>query len=111
MLSKIPVHYGSKVVLLDVENLVYAQAAEGCTVFCISTGEKYTSSKQLSDFTFILEGYPFMFRANRGIFINMRCIVSYSKGSSCILTMKDNSLVEVSRRKKSDILKLLSNKF
>jgi two-component system LytT family response regulator len=108
IISKISVHNGNNVVLLDIASILYIRSEEGCTLFKMVSEEKYTSSKELSDFDFILENYPYMLRVNKSMYINIKFISSYSKGTNCFLTMKDQTVIEIPRRKKSEILELLA---
>lgn len=108
IISKISVHMGNSVILLDIPDIVLITSEDKCTVFKMSTGEKYTSAKDLCDFEFILDNYLYMIRVNKSTYINITFILAYSKGSSCLLTMKDNTVIEIPRRKKSEILDVLA---
>lgn len=108
IISKIMIHDGNKVLLLNIENILSAKSEEQCTRFTMENNEKFLSSKELSDFSFILEQHPFMVRVSKNTFINVNYIKYYSKGSTCIITMKDETEVEVPRRKKTEILQILS---
>jgi two-component system LytT family response regulator len=110
MISRIPVHYKNHVVFLDIEDIMYIKSEDKCTLFKLNTDEKYLSSKELSDFLFILERYPYMVKINKSIFININFIASYSKGSNCLVSMKDGSVFDIPRRKKTEILALFREK-
>lgn len=110
IITKIPVHAGKNVFLLTVEEIVYVKSEAGCTEFKIGSDKKYTSAKQLSDFEFILENHPYMVRVNKGTYINLNHILSYSKGMTCFVTLKDKTVIEISRRKKGEILELLAKR-
>lgn len=110
IITKIPVHQGNEVVLLDVDSLVSVQSDNGYTVFATKHNERYVSSRKLCDFEFILEGYPYFVHINKGIYINLRFVKSYSKGEVCIIRLTNESSFEVSRRKKTEILAILDRK-
>jgi len=110
IISKIPVHNGNNVVLLNISDIIHIKSEERYTVFKMKTDEKYVSSKELSDFTFILENHPHMVRASKSVFINLNFVSSYSKGMACFLTMADETVIEVPRRKKSEILEFLKGR-
>lgn len=110
IITKIPVHQGNEVVLLDVDSLVSVQSDNGYTVFATNHNERYVSSRKLCDFEFILEGYPYFVHINKGIYINLRFVKSYSKGEVCIIRLTNESSFEVSRRKKTEILAILDRK-
>lgn len=108
VISKISIHHRNTVVLLNIEEIVYIKSENKCSVFKMNTGEKYTSSKELADFEFILENHIYMLRVNKSTYININFVSSYSKGTECFITMKDNAVIEIPRRKKTEILNLLN---
>lgn len=110
IISKIPVHVGTRVILLDIADIIYVKSDNGCTVFKMATFKQFTSSKQLSDFEFLLENYPFLVRINKSTYVNLNFIESYSKGIDRLITLKDGAEFEISRRKKTEILDLLTRK-
>ena len=107
IITRIPIHAKNRVVFLNTEEIIYVMAEDGCTVFKTTANEKHYSSKQLSDFEFILEGLPQLARVNRSSFVNLNYVKGYTKGAPCFLLLKDDSTIEISRRKKSEILALL----
>jgi two-component system LytT family response regulator len=110
IITKIPVHRGHEVILLDVDNLMYVEAEDGYTIFMTKDEERYTSSRKLSEFEFILDAYAYFVQVNKGIYINLRFVKSYSKGEVCIIKLINDTTFEVSRRKKTEILALLDRK-
>jgi two-component system, LytTR family, response regulator len=110
IIAKIAVHSGSNVQLLSIEEIMFIKADDGCTSFKLISNDKYTSSKQLSDFEFIIENHPYMVRITKGVYVNLNYIANYSKGMVCFLTMKDGTSFEISRRKKGEILELLDKR-
>lgn len=110
VITKIPIHNGNKVLLLAIDELTFVKADDGYTQFNTISNQKHYSSKQLSDFEFIFESLPNMIKVNKSIFININYLNSYSKGEPCLLYMKDGTEIEISRRKKREILTLLEGK-
>ena len=109
LIQKVAVHSANKVHLLSLHEIVSAVADEGTTIFKTVSGNKHSSSKQLSDFEFIFEGYRSLVRISKSAFININYVESYSKGATCTVFMRGGSDFEVSRRKKTEILSLLTN--
>lgn len=109
-ISKLSVHQGNQVVVLNIAEIMYIQSDNKCSVFKVANNEKYTSSKQLSDFEFILNNHIYFIKVNKGTFINANYVTRYSKGITCLITMKDEKVIEVPRRKKSEILELLAGR-
>ncbi len=110
IITKIPVHRGHEVILLDVDSLMYVEAEDGYSMFMTKAEERYTSSRKLSEFEFILDAYPYFIQINKGIYINLRFVKSYTKGEVCIIKLINEATFEVSRRKKTEILALLDRK-
>lgn len=108
LITKIPVHTGNKVMLLDIHKILYIKADAGSSVFMCEDNQRFVSARQLGDFEFILENYPAMIRVNRSIYVNLQYITSYSKGFTCYLYMKDGFEIEIPRRKKTEILNLIN---
>ena len=48
------------------------------------------------------------FRIHRSYIINLNCIAKYNKGKGGEVVMKDGAILEVSREKKEEFLKLFS---
>lgn len=110
IITKIPIHKGHEVILLDVENLMCIQAKDGCTLFVTREGERLTNSRKLSEFEFIIEAYSYFVQISKGTYINLRFVKSYSKGEVCIVKLINDTAFEVSRRKKTEILALLDRR-
>jgi two-component system LytT family response regulator len=107
IVTKIPIHQGKLVKLINVDEISIVQSDKGCTNFITINFERITSSRQLSDFEFIFATNPNLLKINKGVYININSISSYSKGVPCEIYLKDNSVFEVSRRKKSEVLEVL----
>lgn len=110
VITKIPLHKGHEVILLDVDKLMYVQVDDGYTVFVTKEEERFLSSRKLSEFEFILDAYDHFVQINKGIYINLRYVKSYTKGEACIIKLSNDAAFEVSRRKKTEILALLDRK-
>jgi two-component system, LytTR family, response regulator len=106
-INKVPLHHRGQVILLDPKEIMYVHARETCTEFVRTKTEKYTSSKRLSDFAFMFDDFPNFVRISKSCYINVNFIASYSKGLVSCIEMKDESVHEISRRKKTEILKIL----
>lgn len=109
-IAKIPIHYKDKVVLLDISDIISVQTADGYTIFKTKNREEFMSSKQLSSFEFIINNYSNFCRVNKSSYINLNFIKSYTKGLICMITLTNDFVFEVSRRKKTEILELLNGR-
>ena len=110
IITKIPIHHKNKVVLIDLKDLMYIKSVEGCTNFFTLKSEEYISSKKLSDFEFIINQFPNFIRISRSTYINLNALQYYTKGNDCTLILKDGSSFEISRRRKAEVLGLLTKK-
>jgi two-component system, LytTR family, response regulator len=108
IINRIPIHHNGQVTLVDLKDIMYIRAHEGYTELVQSKQVRFVSSKQLSDYHFILDSLPNFMKITKGCYVNVNYISSYSKGLLNSITMKDESVHEISRRKKTEILARLS---
>lgn len=106
-ITRIPIHYKDKVVLIEINDIVSIQADEGCTQFRMINSEVYISSKQLISFEFLIDPHKNFIRVNKSTFVNLKYLKTYSKGHTCLISLTNGESFEVSRRKKSEILAIL----
>lgn len=109
IISRISVHSGNSVVLLNVDDIILIQSEERCLIFKTIKSERFTSSKELSDFAFMLDNYHNMIRVSKSTYVNLNFVTGYSKGEPCILSLSDGSTLEIPRRKKGEILEKLKS--
>lgn len=107
--TKIPVHHNNQVVLLSMEELMYISADNTCTLFVTRNGEEYMSSRKLIEFEFLISRFPHFLKINRGTYVNLDCIRSYTKGPDCSVILSNGITFEVSRRRKTEILAALNS--
>ena len=69
--------------------------------------KKLVVAKTLKEFEEMLEEYNF-FRVHNSHLVNLAYVKSYNKGKGGSVTMVDNSDIEVSTRRKEDLLKKLA---
>lgn len=110
IITKIPIHYKHEVILLSIDELISIEAEEGYTVFVTKLNERYTSARKLSEFEFIVNTYINFVQINKGVYVNLKFIKSYSKGEICVIKLINDITFEVSRRKKTEILAILDRK-
>ncbi|MBS1637161.1 MAG: response regulator transcription factor [Bacteroidetes bacterium] len=105
--AKLLFHYADQVVILNVQDIVCFNSQDG-VLDIYSTGFKtIRSTKNLMDYEEILKNYPHFIRINKSCLINALHILSYSKGDPCEITLYGGLTHEVSRRRKTEILKTL----
>lgn len=103
----INVHSGSSVKMIGPEEIYYIEA-DGAYSNIFTKDSSWSTAKTLKDIEDIFEGYKKMIRIKRGVIINATYIKEYSKGSYFTITMANDQVFEVSRRKKAEVLDRLS---
>lgn len=109
LVNRITLHYGSKVVFVDINDIVVVESVDAVVSVYTNDGKKYTSSKDIKDFENLFEIYNCFFRTSKSTLVNLNYLRSYSKGEICILELETGKMVEVSRRKKGEVLDFIKN--
>lgn len=108
---KFPINDGREIIYSDINEIVRFQASRRYTNIFLSSSRKYTITRNLGDFESELIKYGFL-RVHKSHIVNPYHIVAYEKTNGGCLRLSDNSVVEISRRKKDEVkmmLKLLSH--
>jgi two-component system LytT family response regulator len=90
---------------VNVGDIIRCQADDMYTTFFMTNGSKILVSKNIKECEQLLEAYGF-FRVHITHLINLEHVVQYFKGEGGQVKMADDSLVDVSRRKKDDFLRI-----
>lgn len=93
--------------IIEVSDITYCKSESNYTRFNFTDGKNLVVSKTLKEFELILLENNF-FRIHRSYIINLNCIAKYNKGKGGEVVMKDGAILEVSREKKEEFLKLFS---
>lgn len=93
--------------IIEVSDITYCKSESNYTRFNFVDGKNLVVSKTLKEFEPILLENNF-FRIHRSYIINLNCIAKYNKGKGGEVVMKDGAILEVSREKKDEFLKLFS---
>jgi two-component system LytT family response regulator len=107
LVNKFSVHHNGKVVFIQVSEISFIESREDSTMLSLYDNTHYYSSKDLVKFEDVLQEIGDFIRINKNIIINTNFIKSYSKGEVCVIDLKSGQSFEVSRRRKSEILKKL----
>ena len=108
-INKIRLHHGDNVILVNIRDIVLIETLIDNTKIKTNNQTSYYSSKDIKLFENMLMGFDFFIRVSRGVLININYIERYSKGQYCILQMKDGESIEVSRRKKTEVLEKIKS--
>lgn len=106
-LRRFPIASADGVLIVDIEDILYLEAASNYTLFQFRNGKSFTASKNLAYFEQQLPGNSF-FRSHNSFLIHLRYVDRYIRGEGGFVEMPDGRQLEVSRRRKPDLLRLLS---
>ncbi|MBL7698902.1 MAG: response regulator transcription factor [Chitinophagaceae bacterium] len=91
---------------LQMSDIVRCQSNINYTTFFLKSGQTLVVPRTLKEFEAMLSDYNF-FRVHNSHLVNMACIKSYNKGKGGYITLMDNSVIDVSVRRKDEFLKKL----
>jgi two-component system, LytTR family, response regulator len=92
---------------LPVQEIVRCESHINYTSIFLTNGQKLTVARTLKEFEELLEEHNF-YRVHNSHLINLAWIKSYNKGKGGSVSMTDNTEIEVSTRRKDDLLKRLA---
>lgn len=93
--------------MLDAKDIIKCTADESYTHITLFNGAKLTVSRILKEYEDLLSDLNF-FRVHNSCLINLAHVVKYVKGEGGQVVMSDGETVEVSRRKKNELLSRLA---
>lgn len=94
-------------VFIQVSDIIRCESEINYTTLFLKDKQKLTVARTLREFEELLTNANF-YRVHNSHLVNLAYIKNYNKGKGGILTMTDNSQVEVSTRRKEDFLKKLA---
>lgn len=94
-------------VFVQVTDILRCQSEINYTTIFLKDKQKITVAKTLKEFEELLTEYNF-FRVHNSHLINLAYIKSYNKGKGGVVTMMDQTDIEVSTRRKDELLRRLS---
>lgn len=105
LIKNITLHHHDKVHVVELSDICYIQAVRGYSEVVTATNQRLISAKSLSDYEELLSPFSSFLRVNKSVIINMRYVKDYTKGRECFISVKNgDEEIEVSRRKKADII-------
>jgi two-component system LytT family response regulator len=108
LLKSISLLHKGSVTVVEITDICYIEAETAGCVLITTHGERLPSGKSLSEYAQLLQPYPHFLRINEGILLNVQYVQTYSKGAICRVRVKHCMWeIEVSRRRKGDMLGLL----
>ena len=101
---KIAVHSNDKVIMISELTICYIEGDRRYCNIYTNDGERYVIAKYLQDFEDYFQETSLFVRVNKSFIINTRHIKHYIKGEPFIVEMMNGKTLEVSRRKKPEVL-------
>jgi two-component system, LytTR family, response regulator len=105
--NRIAVPTGEGLKFVNASDIIRCASSNNYTTIFTIQKEKILVSKTLKDIETLLSGHNFC-RIHNSHLINLSHIAKFIKGSASFLVMADNTEVEVSRRKKDELIKILN---
>lgn len=96
------------IVFINIKNIVRCQADRNYTKFYIDSGESFLVAKTLKEYDEMLCNLNF-FRVHQSHLINLSFVKKYLKGEGGFIIMEDGSEITVARRRKEELLSILTN--
>jgi len=108
-LNKIAISTLEGLLFFDINDIIHIEAQSNYTVFSFTNRPRLTVSRTLKEFEDLLPSEQF-FRTHHSHIINLQYIKRYIKGDGGQIELNNGELVDVSRKKKEEFLKLLGMK-
>jgi len=99
----IPVKGG--IAFLDPNEIIRLEA-DGTYTHIFANGEKFTATKNIKEYEFLLLEYNF-FRSHNSHLINLNHVKQFNRMDGYFVQMDDGSVAEISRRKKEEFIELM----
>lgn len=106
-LQKIAIPSMEGIRLEEVDNILYCESDNYYTIIHLINGEKIVVSKTLKEYDKMLSEDGFL-RIHQKYLVKVSEIKTYSKSDGGFITLNDGTHLTVSRRKKDDLVKLLT---
>lgn len=109
LVKRMTLHHQGKVHIVDIQRISHIEAIRGYCEITTIENLKFISTKTLKDHEELLINIPSFIRVNKSVIVNVHNISSYSKGDFCLITLKNKTEIEVSRRKKTEIIEKIKS--
>lgn len=108
MLTRIAISSMEGLLFVNIGDIIYLEAESNYTLLYLTGSKKITVSKTLKEFEELLPPLIFI-RIHHSYIINKKFIQRYIKGEGGQVVMSNNKMLDVSRRKKEEFMKSISN--
>ncbi len=94
--------------ILNVKDIIRCKSDVNYTTLYLTNRKPFMVAKTLKEFDEMLSGQNF-FRVHNSHLVNLDYVKAYHKGKGGYITLTDGQEIEVSTRRKDDLMKALSN--
>jgi two-component system, LytTR family, response regulator len=94
--------------LVPLNNIIACESRSNYTCIHLNNGRNMLVSRTLKEIEEMLDMPPF-FRVHNSYLVNLQYAVRYNKGEGGFLVLSDDLTVPVSRNKKEELLKIITN--
>jgi two-component system, LytTR family, response regulator len=105
-LNKLAIPTIEGLLFFEINIITYLEASANYTNIHFSDNTKIIASKTLKDFEELLP-HDVFFRVHNSFLINLNCIKRYIRGDGGQVELSDGNIIDVSRRKKDEFLKII----
>lgn len=106
--TRIALHSSEGINLVNINDIIRCESDVNYTKFFLKDGYSILVSKTLKEFDSFLSEHGFI-RVHKSSLVNINHISKYIKGEGGCLIMSDGAEIVVSRRKREQLLQILSN--
>lgn len=106
--SKVAVPDSNGITFIEIDDIIYLNSDSNYTIITTTTGKPIVSSRTLKDFEGMLSDWGF-FRCHLSYLVHIKYIRKYIRGDGGQVEMMNGQRIEVSRRRKDELLLLLKN--
>ncbi len=106
-LSNLAVPTMEGLLFIGIHDIVRCESADKYTKIFLTDKKMILASRTLGDFESILQPYGF-FRIHKSNVINLKHLKKYLRGEGGQVIMSDNATLDVSRRKKEELMAIVS---
>ena len=107
-IKKIGLPTGNGIRFVTIKDIVHIESENNYSHFFLIDKTRLIVSKTLKEFEDLLEGYDF-FRIHNSHLINLAYVQTFLQKNGDYIILTDGSKLEVSRRRKTDLLEVLKN--
>ena len=107
-LTKLTISNHASYDVIDLDNIVRLESDKNYTEFILKDGKKIVSSKSIKEYDEILESQGF-FRIHKSHIVNLSCIKQLLKAAIPQVKLNNGDLIDVARRRKDDLIALISS--